>query len=106
MSRDHRCLVLPVVDVGRTAGQRSLADRGVFHQIVFQVHDRPGAADEQDGIAVVQPAHLVRRQQFPTADLHVGGPGTGLALGFPVGLGVDGRFAQGLGDVLVGAGLY
>ena len=81
------------------------ASRGVFHQIVFQVHHRPRAADEQDGVPVVQPAYLVRRQQLPPVDLHVGGPGAGLALGFPVGLGVDGGFAEGLGDVLVGAGL-
>ena len=86
MSRDHRCLVLPVVDIGWPAGQRSLTDRGVFHQIVFQVHHRPRAADEQDGVPVVQPAYLVRRQQLPPVDLHVGGPGAGLALGFPVGL--------------------
>lgn len=98
-------MILSMVDVGRTAGQRGLADRGMFHQIVFQVHHRPSAADEQDGIAVIQPTHLVRRQQFPPADLHIGGPGTGLALGFAVGLGVDGGFAEGLGDVLVGAGL-
>lgn len=53
-----------MMDVGRPAVQRGVADSRVFHEVVFQIHDRPGATDEQDGVPVVQPAHLVRRQQF------------------------------------------
>ena len=53
-----------MVDVGRPAAVDGVADGGVFGQLVLQIHHRLGAPDEQDGVAVVQPPHLIRGQQF------------------------------------------
>ena len=52
------------MDIRRPAVQRGIADSVVFHEVVLQIHDRPGTADEQNGVLVVQPPHLVRRQQL------------------------------------------
>ena len=51
-----------MVDVGRPAAVNGVADGGVFGQLVLQVHNRLGAPDEQDGVAVVQPTHLIWRE--------------------------------------------
>ena len=48
------------VDVGRPAAVGGVTDGRVVHQLILQVQHRLRAPDEQDGIAVVQPAHLVR----------------------------------------------
>ena len=53
-----------MVDVGRPAAVNGVADGGVFGQLVLQIHHRLGAPDEQDGVAVVQPPHFIRGQQF------------------------------------------
>ena len=53
-----------MVDVGRPAAINGVADGGVFGQLILQVHHRLGAPDEQDGVAVVQPTHLIWSQQF------------------------------------------
>lgn len=94
------------MNIGRPAAVHGVADGRVLGELVLQIHDRPGAADEQDGISVVQAAHLIRGEQLPAAHLEVGGVGAGAALGLAVGSGINGGLAQRLGDVLVGAGLY
>ena len=48
-----------MVDVGRSAAVNGVADGGVFGQLILQIHHRLGAPDEQDGVAVVQPTHLI-----------------------------------------------
>lgn len=101
-----RWRLMPVMDVGRTAAVHRVSDGRVPGEVVFQIHDRLGASDEEDGVSVVQRPHLVRSEQLPAAHLEVGGPGTGASLTLTVGPGINGGFAQGLGDVLVGAGLY
>ncbi len=73
----------------------------VLDQLVLQVHHRLGATDEQDGVAVVQPPHLVWRQKFAAALLKIGGPGARAALALTMGFRMNRGFAQGLGDVLV-----
>ena len=93
-----------MVNIRRPAAVNGVADGGVFGQLVLQVHDWFGPPDEQDGIAVVQLPHLVWGQQFAATLLKIGGPGAGTALGLAVGFGVDGGLAEGLGNVLMGAG--
>lgn len=53
-----------MVDVGRSAAQRGLTDSWVLHKVIFLIHHRLCASDEQDCIPVVQLAHLVRGQQL------------------------------------------
>ena len=91
-----------MVDVGRPAAVNGVADGGVFGQLVLQVHHRLGAPDEQDGVAVVQPTHLIWGQQFAAAHLKIGGVRAGFPLGLPMRFCVDCGFPKGLGDVLVG----
>lgn len=62
--------------------------------MVFLVHHRREAADEQERLAVVQQTHLVRGHKLPARGLHVGGVAAALALGLSVGPGVDGLLAQ------------
>lgn len=92
-----------MVDVGRSAAVHRIADGRMLHELILFVHHRPCTADEQNTIPVIQHPHLVRRQQFPSAHLEVGGVRPGPPFGLPVGLGVDGGLAQRLGNVLVGA---
>ena len=75
-----------MVNVGRTAAQRGLANGGMLHEVIFLIHQGLCPTDEQDCIPVVQLAHLVRGQQLPPCHLVVGGVGTAAALGFPVSL--------------------
>ena len=53
-----------MVDVGRSAAQRGLADGGMLHEIVLLIHHGLCAPDEQDRIPVVQLPHLIRGQQL------------------------------------------
>ena len=91
-----------MVDVGRPAAVYGVADGGVFGQLVLQIHHWLGAPDEQDGVAVVQPPHLIWGQQFAAAHLKIGGVRAGLSLGLTMGFRVNRGFPKGLGDVLVG----
>ena len=50
-----------MVDIGRPASINSVADGGVLGQLVLKVHDRLGAPDEEDSVAVVQHPHFIRR---------------------------------------------
>ena len=93
------------MNIGRPAAVHGVADGRMLGELVLQIHDRPGAADEQDGIPVVQAAHFIRGEQLPAAHLEIGGVGTGAAFRLAVGPRVNGGLAQRLGDVLVGAGL-
>lgn len=93
------------MNIGWPAAVHGVADGRMLGKLVLQIHDRPGAADEQDGIPVVQAAHFIRGEQLPAAHLEVGGVGTGAAFRLAVGPGINGGLAQRLGDVLVGAGL-
>ena len=94
-----------MVDVGRSAAVHRIADGRMLHELILFVHHRPCTADEQNTIPVIQHPHLVRRQQFPSAHLEVGGVRPGPPFGLPVGLGVDGGLAQGLRNVFVGTAL-
>ena len=91
-----------MVDVGRPAAVYGMADGGVFGEVVLQVHHGLRAPDEQDGVAVVQPPHLIWGQQFAAAHLKIGGVRAGFSLGLAMGFGIDSGFPKGLGDVLVG----
>ena len=91
-----------MVDVGRPAAVYGVADSGVFGQLILQVHHRLGAPDEQDGVAVVQPPHLIWGQQFAAAHLKIGGVRAGFPFGLPMGFCINSGFPKGLGDVLVG----
>ena len=53
-----------MVDVGRPTAVNGVTDGGVIGQLVLQIHHRLGAPDEQDGVAVIQPTHLIWGQQF------------------------------------------
>mgnify|MGYP006971976405 CR=1 FL=1 len=53
-----------MVDVGRTAAQRGLANGWMLHEIVLLIHHRLCATDEQNRIPVVQLPHLVWGQQL------------------------------------------
>ena len=48
-----------MVDVGWSAAVNGVVDGGVLCQIVFQVHDRLGPSDEQNGVVVIQPPYFV-----------------------------------------------
>ena len=89
-----------MVDVGRPAAVYGVADIGVFGQLVLQVHHRLGAPDEQDGVAVVQPPHFIRGQQFAAAHLKIGRVRAGFPLSLTMGPGVDGGFPKGFGNVI------
>ncbi len=91
-----------MVDVGRPAAVYGVADGGVFGQLVLQIHHRLGSPDEQDGVAVVQPPHLIWGQQFAAAHLKIGGVRAGFPLGLAMGFRVNCGFPKGLGNVLVG----
>ena len=90
------------VDVGRVATVHRHADVRMPVKVVLIVHHRGKAANKQQGLAVVQQTHFVRRHELPARSLHVGGVAAAFALGLPVGTGVDGLLAQELGDVFVG----
>ena len=63
------------MDIGRSTAIHRVADGGVVGQLILQIHDGPGAPDEEDGVSVVQAPHLVRREQLPATHLEVGGVG-------------------------------
>lgn len=52
------------MNIGRPAAVHGVADGRMLGELVLQIHDRPGAADEQDGIPVVQAAHFIRGEQL------------------------------------------
>ena len=52
------------MNVGRCTAEGAVRDCRMVHEIIFFIHDRACAADEQQRIAVVQLPYLVRRQQF------------------------------------------
>ena len=91
--------------VGRLAAVNGMADRRVFGQLVFQIHNGFRTAYEQDGVPVIKLAHLVRGEQFSAGLLEICRVGAAPPLGLPVGFGIDGSFSESLGDVVVGAGL-
>ena len=93
------------MNIGRPTAIYSVANGRMVGQLILQIHDGLGAPDEEDGVSVVQAPHLIRGEQLPAAHLEVGGVGARFTLGLAVGLGVDGGLAQGLRDILVGAGL-
>lgn len=80
-----RWRLMPVMDVGRPTAVHCVSDGRMPSEVVFQIHDRLGASDEEDGVSVVQCPHLVWSEQLPTAHLEVGGPGTGAPLTLTVG---------------------
>ena len=90
-----------MVDVGRPTAVNGVTDGGVIGQLVLQIHHRLGAPDEQDGVAVVQPTHLIWGQQFAAAHLKIGGVRAGFPLGLTVGAGVNRGFPKGLRNVLM-----
>ena len=96
--------LLLVVDVGRPASVDGVADGGVLGQLILQVHDRLGASDEEDGVAVVQHPHFIWGQKLTATLLKICGIGAGFSLGLAVSPSVNRGFAEGLGNVLVGAG--
>ena len=53
-----------MMDIGRCAAEGAVRNRRMMHEIIFFIHDRACAADEQQRIAVVQLSHLVWGQQF------------------------------------------
>ena len=55
---------MPVMDVGRPAAVHCVSDGRMPGEVVFQIHDRLGASDEEDGVSVVQRPHLVRSEQL------------------------------------------
>jgi hypothetical protein len=59
-----RWRLMPVMDVGRTAAVHRVSDSRVPGEVVFQIHDRLGASDEEDGVSVVQCPHLVWSEQL------------------------------------------
>lgn len=52
------------MNIGWPAAVHGVADGRMLGKLVLQIHDRPGAADEQDGVPVVQAAHLIRGEQL------------------------------------------
>lgn len=52
------------MDVRRSAAILGVFEVRVAHQVIFLIHDRLFTADQGDGIAVIQSAHLVRRQKL------------------------------------------
>ena len=61
------------MNVGRRAAVLRFLDVRVRHQVVFIVNDRGLAPDQDDGLAVVQHPHFVRRHQFTAHELGTGG---------------------------------
>ena len=59
-----RWRLMPVMDVGRPTAVHCVSDGRVPGEIVFQIHDRLGASDEEDGVSVVQRPHLIRGEQL------------------------------------------
>ena len=61
-----------MMNVGRRAGEGAVRNCGMVHEIIFFIHDRACAANEQQRIAVVQLSHLVWGQQFAPGHLEIG----------------------------------
>ena len=59
------------MDVRRSAAILGVFEVRMAHQVIFLIHDRLFAADQGNGIAIVQAAHLVRRQQLPPGLLEI-----------------------------------
>ena len=93
--------LLLVVDVGRPASVNSVADGGVLGQLILQVHDRLGAPDEEDSVAVVKHPHFIWRQKLTAALLKISGIGAGFPLGLAMGPGVNRGFTEGLGNIFM-----
>lgn len=55
---------MPVMDVGRPTAVHCVSDGRMPCEVVFQIHDRLGASDEEDGVSVVQRPHLIRSEQL------------------------------------------
>ena len=55
---------MPVMDVGRPTAVHCVSDGRMPGEVVFQIHDRLGASDEEDGVSVVQRPHLIRGEQL------------------------------------------
>lgn len=53
-----------MMDIRRPAAVDGMADGGVLGQLVLQVHDRLGAPDEEDSVAVVKHPHFIWRQKL------------------------------------------
>ena len=94
------------MNIGRTAFFWGVLHIGVVQQVIFFVHHRHLATDEQQRIAVVQHTHFRRIQQFPSGDLPIGGVVAAASGTFAVGVHIDGFLAQiGFCNHLMGAGL-
>lgn len=57
----HRCLR---IIIRLCPSILRIPDIGMFHQVVFSIHDGTLPTDEQDGIPVIQHPYLVRCQKF------------------------------------------
>ena len=49
-----RWRLMPVMDVGRPTAVHCVSDGRMPGEVVFQIHDRLGASDEEDGVSVVR----------------------------------------------------
>ena len=90
------------MDVGRGPAVLSFLDVWVLQNIVFIVDNGPFAANEDNGLAVVQHPNLVRGEQLAPCLLEVLRIGTVAAPAAAGGRGINGFFPQQLGNVLVG----
>ena len=96
------CGFVLMVNIRRPASVDGVADGGMLHQVVFEIHDGFRAADKEDRVAVVQHTDLVGCHEFPSGLLEIGGPGAGASFGLTMCRGVYGGLAQRFGNILMG----
>ena len=92
--------------IGRRAAVLGMADAGMAQQVVLVIDDRPLTAHEQDGFAVRQQAHFIRREQVARGLLLAGAVTAAAAAAAAVVRCVHGLFADQFRNIFVGALLY
>ena len=93
-----------MMDVRRCTAEGAVRDGWMVHEIVFFVHDRTCAADEQQRIAIVQLSHLVRGQQLASRHMEIGRVGAGFAFRLTMRFRINRGFAEHFGNVFMPAG--
>ena len=91
-----------MVYIGGGAAVLGQLDIGMLQDIVFLVHHRAFAPDEQQGKVVVQGSHLVGGHQLPAGLLVADGAGAVRAAGHTSVAGIQSLLAQQFGDVFMG----
>ena len=73
---------------------RGEPDVGMLRNVVLKILNRAFAANEQQGVLVIQLANLIRRHELAARDLPVGGITAVPASGTTVSIGINSLFTE------------